>query len=151
MADDAAAVALRLGEAVVGEEARGMRVAADAAHLVAADAVRRVSLVVAAGAAGDVAPGGVAVELPRAGHAPAWRMRIERARTRGDVLELVAVLAEAGPVAALARRRVRPLIHRVPPEEILAGDETAVGPIDQLGLDRHHRGLGVAVEAEVLV
>jgi len=39
----------------------------------------------------------------------------------------------------------------MPPEEVLPVDEQAIGPIDQLGLDRYHRGLRVAVEAEVLV
>src|SRR5215470_16446274 len=112
MADDAAAVALRLGEAVVREEAGRVRVAADPTHLVTADAVRRISLIVAGGAAGDVAPRGIAVELARPWQAPARRMRIERARSRPDVLELVAVLAEAGRMAALAGRRIGALLHR---------------------------------------
>src|SRR5436190_1620050 len=128
-----------------------MRIAADAAHLVAADAVRRTALIVARGAALDVPSRGVAVERARAGQAPAGRMRIDRARPGGDALVLVAGLAGADRMATRAGRGVGALVDHVPPEEILPVDEPAIRPIDQLRLDRHHGGLRMAVEAEVLI
>src|SRR5436309_12044225 len=126
-----------------------MRISADPAHLVAAPAVRRVALVVARRAALDVAPRGVAVEGARAGQAPSRRMRIERARSRSDALVRVAGLAGADRVAALAGGRVRARVDHVATEEILPVDEAAIRAIDQLGLDRHHGRLRMAVEAEV--
>src|SRR5439155_26910652 len=128
-----------------------MRIAADPAHLVAAHAIRGISLVVAGGAVLDVAPRGVPVERARAGQAPARGMGIDRARAGGHALVLVAIGAEAGRVAARAGGRIRPLVDEMPSEEILPVDEAAIGAIDQLGLDRHHRGLRVAVETEVLI
>src|SRR5436309_472360 len=80
VAGDAAAVALGLAEGVPGEESGRMRIAADPAHLVAAHAIRGISLVVAGGAVLDVAPRGVPVERARAGQAPARGMGIDRAR-----------------------------------------------------------------------
>src|SRR5436190_7091526 len=151
VAGGAAAVALGFREAVAGEESRRMWIAADPAHLVAAHAVRSVALVMAGRAALDVAPRGIAVERARSGQAPARRMGVERAGPRRDALVLVAALAERGRMAALAGGGIRPHVHRMPPKEILPMDEPAIRPIDQLGLDRHHRGLRMAVEAEVLI
>ena len=128
-----------------------MRIAADPAHLVAAHAIRGISLVVAGGAVLDVAPRGVPVERARAGQAPARRMGIQRAGAGGDALVLVAVRAEAGRVAPRARGRIGALLDEMPPEEVLPVDEAAIGPIDQLGLDGDHRSLRMAVEAEILI
>src|ERR1700682_3994207 len=78
-------------------------------------------------------------------------MRVARAKPRGDALVLMARFARAARVAVLARRRIRAGVHRVASEKILTVDEPAIGAVDQLGLDRHHRRLRMAVEAEVLV
>ena len=108
-----------------------VRVAADAAHLVAVHANRARALVVAAGAAGDVPPRRRAMELPAAArNAPTRRMRIARSlRERRQIVGAVAVFTRswsrgsAGKEAPSQRASTG-----VPAEEVVAVDEVADRP-----------------------
>src|SRR5262249_3711569 len=111
-----------------------MRIAADAADLVAIDADRARALIVASRARHDVATRGGAVELRRAGERPAGRMRIAGIGSLWrQVLRAMAILAEARAVAATARRRVLLRLDGVAADVIAAVDEVgvdALGPLD---------------------
>src|SRR5262245_29204774 len=98
-----------------------MRVAADAAHLVAIDADGSRALVVAGGALADVAPRGDAVELRRAGPRPALRVRIAHVvAAAGQVLLAMTIRAEAGAVAAPAGAGIGLRLDAVAAEKVVA-------------------------------
>src|SRR5689334_16409322 len=110
MAIQAHRVAPDLVARVAVAPAERVRIAAHAADLVAIDADRGRALVMAGGAAGDVAARLEGVRVgPR--ERPARRVRITRARRVGrQVLRAVAVAAEVIAMAALAELRLRPRV-----------------------------------------
>src|ERR1044071_7922264 len=99
--------------------ARGVGIAAHAAHLVAVDADRSRALVVTGGARGDVAPGLRPVRVGRSRGGEVGRVRAARAaRARGQVLQRVAALAEALAVAAAAQALVGARLDLVSAQEV---------------------------------
>src|SRR5262249_26462544 len=145
MAGRAHAIRLDLLVVVPREPGRRVRVAAAAADAVAADAVRARTLVVARGAARDVAPRGLAAEVRRARDGPPDGLRIARVLRGGrEVLRLVAALAEARAVALPARGLVAGGLDGVAAEEVVAVDELRLDRLGEQDLDAGRDRLGVA-------
>lgn len=116
-----------------------MRIAAEAADLVAANAIRGGALVVAGGASENIASGLLPVKAAgvRIRSHPARRMRILGTQANGaDSARDVASVAALRGVAALAPHRLRLGFDRVPNHEVAAMDETT---FDLLRHSRLHR------------
>src|SRR5262245_53550874 len=110
--------------------ARGVRIAARAADLVAVDADRSRALVGGGGARGDVAAGLRPVRVARSREREVGRVRAARAgRARCQVLQRVAALAEALPVAAAAQALVGARLDLMPAQEVGAVDEVGGDPL----------------------
>src|SRR5215213_6331377 len=101
-----------------------MGIAANAADLVAIDAIRSRSLIVAAGAGRDVAPGERPVRLRGAGEGKVGRVRASRVRPqRREILRRVAAVAEGLAMAAAAKPLVGAGLYRVTTDEVGAMNE----------------------------
>ena len=136
MACDTHSIARDFVAAVARRPTGGVRIAADAADLVAIDADRSRALIVAGRALADVAPRLDAVKLRRAGVRPSRRMRVARVcRRRRQVLQAVAILAVARAVTAAAHDRIGGGLDAVLAEKVVAMDEVAIDALEQLVLD----------------
>ena len=94
----------------------------------------------------------VAVEDLRAGEGVAGRVRVARiGAALRQVLRGVAVIAERGPVAALARRGVPLRFEGMAGDPVIAVDEVAIHALAVLDLGADAGGLRVAVGAEGLL
>ena len=146
MADQAHVVVANLVCAAI--PTRRMRISTNTTDFVTIHAIRLRALIVARRAVVDVLTCGRAMAIQY----PIRRVRISRIQNaRGQAIFAVAVLAEAGAVAATAGRRIGGLLRGVPAEEVVAVNEVALDPLGHLDLDLRVRGVGVAVFAEILV